>query len=360
MTAYAVIMAGGSGERFWPVSRQDRPKQLLKLTHPDETLLEEAVNRIAGLIPRERVLIATGLPLLEAVREADLVPDASVLAEPARRNTLGCLAWVAANLEAKHKGEEGDVAMAVLTADHKIGHPKTFLNTVQVALDTAQKTGGLVTIGIRPSRPETGYGYVELGDSIRTEQPAVHRANCFREKPDLETAQHYVESGNFLWNSGMFFWTLRGFLGEMSHANPEVFETILRMADLIAAGDMEGATATFETLPSESIDYALLEKANQVYTVSGEFPWDDVGAWDALERSMPTDDDANVVQGKALVVDSSGVIIYNDDPNMLVAAVGLEDLIVVVTNGAVMVCPKSQAQRVKELLKKLPADSHLR
>ncbi|MBC8064209.1 MAG: mannose-1-phosphate guanylyltransferase, partial [Chlorobia bacterium] len=355
MTAYAVIMAGGSGERFWPVSRRNRPKQLLKLTHPDETLLEEAVNRIAPLIPRERVIIATGLSLLDAVREASLVPDESVLAEPAKRNTLGCLAWVAANLLAKHEGEESEVAMAVLTADHKIGEAPLFRDTVAVALETAQRTGGLVTIGIRPTRVETGYGYVEVGDIVRPEKPEAYRAACFREKPDFETATHYLESGKHLWNSGMFFWTLRGFLGEMSHANPEVFATIIRISKQLQAGDMNSATTSFESLPNESVDYALLEKATQVYTVAGEFPWDDVGAWDALERSMPVDTDANMVHGPALVVDSVGTIVYNDEPNVLVTAIGLEDLVVVVTRGAVMICPKSQAQRVKEILNKLPA-----
>lgn len=353
-------MAGGSGERFWPVSRKHRPKQLLKLTHPDETLLEEAVNRIAPLIPREQVLIATGTHLLTPIQEANLVPSESVIAEPAKRNTLGCLAWAAAHLSALHPGDDGNVAMAVLTADHKIGEAPLFRDTVAVALETAHKTGGLVTIGIKPTRPETGYGYVEVGGSIRNESPQAYRAERFREKPDLETAQHYVESGNYLWNSGMFFWTLKGFLGEMSHANPEVYATILQMAKQMAAKDFAGAAATFETLPSESIDYALLEKASQVYTVAGSFPWDDVGAWDALERSLPSDEDANVVQGNAMVVDSEGMIVFNDEPNVLVTAVGVEDLVIVVTNGAVMVCRKSEAQRVKEILQKLPSESHLR
>lgn len=353
-------MAGGSGERFWPVSRKERPKQLLNLTHPDETLLEEAVNRIAPLIPKERVVIATGMPLRRPIQEADLVSDDNVVAEPAKRNTLGCLAWVAAHLLSKHPDNQDDVSMAILTADHKIGEPELFRRTVETALDTAAKTGGLVTIGIRPTRAETGYGYVALGDPFNNEAPQVFRVQSFREKPDFATATHYVESGNYLWNSGMFFWTLRGFLAEMSHANPEVYETILKMARDLATGSLESATKAFEFIPNESIDYALLEKANQVYTVAGEFPWDDVGAWDALERSMPCTDDANVVHGEALTVETCGTIIYNDNPELLVTAIGVEDLVIVATRGAVMVCPKSQAQRVKEILQKLPTDSPLR
>lgn len=357
MTSYAVIMAGGSGERFWPVSRRDRPKQLLRLTDPDQTLLEEAVNRISPLVGTGNVLIATGKSLLDPIQSADLVAKDNVLAEPAKRNTLGCLAWVAANLLARHPGQESEVAMAVLTADHKIAEPDLFRQTVSTALDTARRTNGLVTIGIRPSRAETGYGYVELGDSIA---PGVFHAKQFREKPNLETARHYVASGNFLWNSGMFFWTLRAFLGELSHANPDVYSTVLQIAAKLKEGDEATAAHLFEALPNESIDYALLEKANQVYSVAGEFPWDDVGAWDALERSMPIDSDANMVHGQALVLDSTGTIVYNDQPDTLVAAVGLKDLVVVVANGAVMVCPKADAQRVKELLQALPSDSHLR
>jgi len=351
-------MAGGSGERFWPVSRKTRPKQLLKLTHPEETLLEEAVNRIAPLVPREQVLIATSLPLQAAVRAECLVPEAGVLAEPSKRNTLGCLCWVAANLLSQR--HDGDVSMAVLTADHKIGKPDLFRATVGLALDVAERTGGLVTIGIKPSRAETGYGYVELGPVIQSGQPAAHQVLSFREKPDQATAEHYVESGNYLWNSGMFFWTLKGFLAEMSHANPEVYQTIIQMGDLLADGDPRGAADVFDRLPNESIDYALLEKATQVYTVVGDFPWDDVGAWDALERSMPSDSLSNVVQGQSLMVDCEGTIVYNDTDSVLVTAVGLQDLIIVVTDGAVMVCPKGQAQRVKEILAKLPGDSELR
>lgn len=357
MTRFAVIMAGGSGERFWPVSRKDRPKQLLKLTHPEETLLEEAVNRIAPLIPKEHVYIATSLGLQKAIQDEDLVPDNRVLAEPSKRNTLGCLCWVAANLLADGHGKDDAVSMAILTADHKIGEPDLFRATVDNALNIAQRTGGLVTIGIKPTRAETGYGYVELGPSVE----GGHKVLRFREKPDLATAEHYVESGNYLWNSGMFFWTLAGFMKEMSHANPEVYQTVLQMAEQIAAGNCSAASETFDSLPNESIDYALLEKATQVYTVAGHFPWDDVGAWDALERSMPSESDStNVVQGAALMVDTTGSIVYNDTDSILVTAVGMQDVVIVVTKGAVMVCPKDQAQRVKEILQKLPSDSDLR
>ena len=360
MIRYAVIMAGGSGERFWPVSRQNRPKQLLRLTHPEQTLLEEAVLRAEPMFGGGNTFVATGHSLRESILATGLIQAENVLAEPCKKNTLGCLAWVAANLVARHAGKEGEVSIAVLTADHAIGTPDVFRKTLDKALTTAESTGGLVTIGIKPVRPETGYGYVELAEVVDASAPEVFRVSKFREKPDLKTAEHYVGSGNYLWNSGMFFWTLKAFLSEMSHANPEVFQTIVQMATLIRQGSEDAAATVFADLPSESIDYALLEKASQVYTVAGSFPWDDVGAWDALERSLPTDENSNVVLGDAIAVESEGTIIYNDSDRMLATTIGVKDLIIVVTDNAVLVCPKSEAQRVKEILKKLPADSHLR
>jgi mannose-1-phosphate guanylyltransferase len=356
MTSYALIMAGGSGERFWPVSRVNRPKQLLRLTDPSETLLEEAVNRISPSISKDHVLIATGLPLVDAIRAEQLIPDENVVAEPSRRNTLGCLCWAAANLMARHPGVEDQIAVAVLTADHKIGEPGRFRRTVQTALDVAIHSGGLVTIGIRPTRSETGYGYVELGEPVSGVSNA-YRVASFREKPDLATAEKYVSDG-CLWNSGMFFWTLAGFLLELSKANQEAHQVTLDMARQLAAGNQNAAAEEFAKLPNQSIDYALLEKSDNVYTVAADFPWDDVGAWDALERTLPSDD--NVTVGKCLLVDCAGTIAYNDNPDMLVSAVGVEDLVIVTTKGAVMVCRKSDAQRVKEILQELPPDSPLR
>jgi len=360
MTSYAVIMAGGSGERFWPVSRRDRPKQLIKLTDPDKTLLEEAVMRVLPLIPAENVIVATGLPLREPILRANVVSPENVLAEPNKRNTLGCLAWVAANLLARHSGNESKIGMAVLTADHKIGDPARFLETVSKALEVAAQSGGLVTIGIRPTRPETGYGYVEIGSEVGISDPQAYRSVSFREKPDLETALRYLESGRYLWNSGMFFWTLASFLSEIQAVQPQVQASILEMSSLLKDGELDKAAEAFDSFPSDSIDYALLEKSRNVYTVAGDFPWDDVGSWDALERSMPCDENRNVVQGNAILVDSPGTIVYNDDSGLLITAIGVSDLVIVVTEGAVMVCPKDQAQRVKEILQKLPQESPLR
>jgi mannose-1-phosphate guanylyltransferase len=325
----AVILAGGSGERFWPLSRKGRPKQLLKLTNPDETLLEEAVKRIKPLVGHDQVYIA------------------------AKRDTLGALAWVAASLLAAHP-DGMPITLAILTADHKIGDAQLFRDTVQRALDLAESTNGLVTIGIAPTRPETGYGYVEL-DRMHPVGDDAFRAKSFREKPDQESAEGYLLSGDFLWNSGMFFWRLDAFMRELRAANPEVATTVDGMREALRAGDTAKAEELFGAIQGKSIDYALMEKASEVYIVRGAFNWDDVGAWDALIRSMPTDTDSNVVQGQVMLLDTEGSVVYNDQPGLTVATLGVKDLIVVVTHDAVLVCSKDQAQRVREIVKAIEA-----
>lgn len=352
MHRYAVIMAGGSGERFWPLSRKHRPKQLLKLTSTTETLLEEAVRRIEPLIGIDRVIIATTPHLEESIRSARLVAPSNVIAEPDKRNTLGCLAWAAGVLASREGGT--DVSMAVLTADHKIGNRTTFRQTVSRALSTAEDTGSLVTIGVVPTRPETGYGYIEFDDSAAV--GGGWRVKSFREKPDLESAQKFVEAGSFLWNSGMFFWTLDAFYGEIAQADSAMASSARDIASCLSENDTEGAEAAFQRLPSKSIDYALMEKARQVAVVPAEFAWDDVGAWDALERSIGTNSDGNVLQGRTVLIDAADSIVYNENPDQTVAMVGVHDVVVVVTKDAILVCPKGDAQRVKEIVGQLPGE----
>lgn len=348
---FAVIMAGGSGERFWPLSRQNHPKQLLRLTNPQQTLLEEAVVRIAPLVGRENVRIATSTTILEPVRASGLLPPECVFAEPCRRNTLGALVWAVATLAASLPDGE-DFSMAVLTADHMILQPPLFRQTVASALDVAERHGALVTIGVAPTRPETGYGYIEL--DAATSMGGGFRVASFREKPALDVAREYIDTGRFLWNSGMFFWLGSSFRRELSEAAPEAAGVLDQIVAALRAGDRARAEAAFETLPSVSIDYALMEKATRVAVVPGRFAWDDVGAWDALERTMPRDDDGNVAIGAVAEVGAHGCVFYNDAPGVTIAAVGVQDLVVVVSKDAVLVVPKDQAQRVKEIMTQLP------
>lgn len=348
----AVIMAGGSGERFWPLSRAARPKQLLRLTHPEQTLLEEAVHRITPLIAAEDVFVATSRPLATAIRKAGLpIPAENVLAEPAKRNTAGCLCWVAAQLQARFPGE--DPTLAILTADHLIEAPTKFRACVKTALAAAEKEGALVTIGVVPTRPETGYGYIEV-DAEPAAGKAVPVAR-FREKPNAALAREFVASGRHFWNSGMFFWSLSSFEREMAAASPAHAEVTRAMAAALARRKAKQAEALFETLPDVSIDYALMEKAKTVRMTPSTFPWDDVGAWDALERSRKPRPDGNIVEGEAVVLDSKGCIVLNDAAagHVAVGVVGATDLIVIVAGDAVLVVPKEKAQDVRLVAREL-------
>lgn len=340
----AVIMAGGSGERFWPVSTRSRPKQFLNLTDPGRTLLREAVDRAADLVGDGNTYIATGRHLAErSAQDCPRLPGANILAEPAKRNTTGCLVWVAANMIARDPEGWPTTSMAVLTADHRIAPETRFHETVSAALDTAERTGGLVTIGIRPDRPETGYGYIELGEP----DGGAFRAKSFREKPDLETAEHYLTSGGYLWNSGMFFWTLAAFVSELERARPEIAAAVRAIAGKLKSGDEGGAVEDFEKLESISIDYALMERASAVYVVEASFEWDDLGAWDSLKRSFAPDDSGNTTLGQVRSLDSGDNVVYVDGTDQEVCLLGVEGLVVVVTPGSILVCPSDRAQEVK-------------
>ena len=340
----AVIMAGGSGERFWPLSRKLRPKQLLRLTDPNKTMLQEAVDRIAPLVGRDNVYVATATHLEGPIRAAKIVPDANVIAEPDKRNTLGCLCWVAATFMSRGLT---DVSVSILTADHVIDNPDLFRHTVDMALTLSEETNGLVTMGITPTRPETGYGYIESGRSFNEHAKSVVR---YREKPDLETAKVFLSDGNFYWNSGMFFWTQSAFIRELNDTQPDTVQIVNRMAESIGKGNQSKATDEFRNIPNMSVDYALMEKASQVYVVEAKFPWDDVGAFDSLFRTMPVDADGNVVIGKVSSKDCTGCIFYNDSFDGVMTAVGLKDMILVQTDDVVLAAPATDAQRVKELV----------
>ncbi len=324
----ALILAGGSGERFWPLSTGDTPKQLLSLTGSGKTLLQEAVERIRPIFPEGQIYIGTGERIGPALRDAGLVPADNVLIEPAPKNTLGALCWAVSELHKRGIGE--DTLMAVLTADHAIGEPERFRATVDEALRVAATTEGLITIGITPTRPEIGYGYIRCGDGTR--------AAGFTEKPDLATAESYAASGEYLWNSGMFFWRIDAFERELGRHCPHA-------ASFLAGG------LDFADLASEPVDRALMERSSEVHVVPGAFPWDDVGAWDALARLYPLDAAGNASVGEVAMLDCSNSIVFSD--GFPIGVIGVEDLIVVATANGVLVCPKSQAQRVKEIVARM-------
>jgi mannose-1-phosphate guanylyltransferase len=309
---------------------------------------------VQPLFGHEGVYVATTAALRAPIVAADLVGEVRVLSEPAKRNTLGAFCWVAANLLAQGK-EAATVAM--LSADHRIGEPDQFRTCIGAAMDVAEEHGGIVTVGIPPDRPETGYGYIEEDDGepvLARDGRPVRRSRSFHEKPSVETAREFVAAGSFLWNAGMFFFTLPTFLEELGHAQPDAHACTLEVAEALRRGDEASARTAFEDLPGISVDFAVMERAEKVFTVRADFPWDDVGSWDAMERTFAADEAGNVVLGNAVVIESTGCIVVGEDPKIRIGVLGVEGLVVVATGDAVLVCPKDQSQRVRQIVQNLP------
>ena len=357
----AVIMAGGSGERFWPLSRCLRPKQFLYLTGDTQTLLERCISNISPVFSPERIILATGKPLVEIIRNTHTdIPPENILAEPYKRNTSGCLIFAAANLLARYGGDGTDITMAVLPADHNIGDPGKFRSIVHYAMKAAEEKNALITLGVKPNRPETGYGYIEIAPddepaAMINDDISVFPVVRFLEKPDLTTAEKYIATDRFFWNSGMFFWRLSTFMDELGTSAPDMLKALERMTEALAAGDEQRVAAVFEKLDNISIDYALMEKANQVFVIKADFDWDDMGSWDAIERTLPKDKRGNVSVGGPVLIDSQNCIVYNEPgaEDKAVAIVGVEDLAVIVSEDAVLVVPKERAQDVRNAVEEL-------
>jgi mannose-1-phosphate guanylyltransferase len=340
---FAVIMAGGVGARFWPASRAARPKQLLDLTGSGATMIAATLERLAPEIPPERVLVVTGRATADAVRAAlPSVPPENVLAEPIGRNTAPCIGWAA--LHARRR--DPDAVIAVLPSDHLVRRPDAFRAALRVAVGAARR-GALVTCGITPDRPETGFGYVELGEAVAD---GVRRVARFVEKPDLETARGYVASGRFVWNSGMFFFRAARVLDEIGRQMPELG----RGLDAIDAGIAAGAEAAvvervFPGLPAQSIDYGVMEGAADIVCVPVEIGWSDLGSWSAAHDLSQKDADGNAFGADVVAIDARGCLVRAPS-DVLVALVGVEDLVVVDTGDCLLVCRKDRAQDVKPVL----------
>jgi mannose-1-phosphate guanylyltransferase len=336
-----VILAGGVGSRFWPVSTPARPKQLLPLAS-DQPLIRDTVDRILPLVPAERLRILTGAhlagPILGSLPELD---DGNLLLEPRAAGTAPVLAWAAAELERN----DPDAVMISLHADHVIVPPERFRALIARAAELAVEHRRLFTIGAVPTRPETGYGYVRLGTELSG--GGGYEVARFVEKPDAETAAGYLAAGDYLWNTGLFVWRAADLLDEMERVSPELAELI----PVVRAGRTE---EFFERAPTISIDHAVLERSARVGVVRATFDWDDVGAWDAVRRTRPADEAGNVVLGPGYAIESRGVTLYADDGP--VVAFGVEDLVIVRTGGVTFVAHRDRTPDLKRLLAELPED----
>ncbi len=334
---YCLIMAGGVGRRFWPMSRVEHPKQFLKF-FGDRSLLQMTVDRIRPLISPDNVLIVTNERYKELTAgQLPEVPEENILLEPVSRNTAPCIAYGASVV----RKSRPDAVMLVLPADHLIRDVAEFHNVLKAAIAKAAEPDTLVTIGIQPGRPATGYGYIEFepGDSN------AHRVRSFTEKPDADRATSFIEAGNFLWNSGMFVWRTDAIWREIERNLPDVHREFGAVTES-PLGDRKAVRKAFLQSPSISVDYGIMEKAEKVFVVRGDFGWSDVGDWQAAYDVAPKDADANAEFGDVHWVDSKRSLAYASERT--ITMLGLEDIVVVDAGDTVLVCHRSQAQRVKE------------
>jgi mannose-1-phosphate guanylyltransferase len=343
---YAVIMAGGKGERFWPLSTSKHPKQLLALVG-DKALIAQAVDRLDGLIPPENVFVVTNADLVEATRQAaPMLPPENIVGEPIGRDTAAAVACGGALVGAR----DPNAVFAVLTADQVMGDLDIFKATLRSGMDLAEKNEILVTIGIQPTFPSTGFGYIESGADFATaEGVQFKKAVRFVEKPALPKAQEYLAGGKFFWNSGMFIWSVPT-LGKAFAAHCPVMKTLIdELTSYAKRGEIfQGLEKIYPTLGKISVDYALMEKADNIVMACGTFYWDDVGSWPALESHFPKDEGGNTLIGNCQQIDSTGNIIYSKD--RLTAVIGAENLVVVQADGVTLVCPKDRAQDIKKMV----------
>lgn len=349
---YALILAGGSGERFWPLSRRSRPKQLLKLVS-EKTLLEETVERLDGLVPRDQILILTNIEQEAAVRELlrDMPPE-NIVAEPAKRDTAAAVALAAGWIAAR----DHQATVLVLPADHVIKDRVAFQQTLSTAARAAEETGALVTIGVKPSWACPGFGYIEQGAlaPLNGATPnEIYHVVRFREKPNAELADSFFRAGNFRWNAGMFVWSVPTVLSEFNRHAPELADFI---SQLRAPGNWEKTLQTrFKKLPKISFDYAIMEKADRVLMVEASFDWDDVGGWRAVASYLAKDEKGNAANCDLTTLQASENIVFNESPAK-VALLGVHNLIVVRTDDALLICNRRDAEKIKNLVADLPPE----
>jgi mannose-1-phosphate guanylyltransferase len=345
---WTVILAGGVGSRFWPVSTPSRPKQLLPLAS-DRPLIEDTLQRILPLVPQERIRILTGAPLADPIlATVPTLGPGNFLLEPRAAGTAPVLVWAAAELERR----DPDAVMISLHADHVIDPPEAFRALLARAAALAIRHRRLFTIGAVPTRPETGYGYIRVGDALPGEQagaagqqPSAAEVAEFVEKPDVDTAARYVADGGYLWNTGLFVWRAADLLDQVERHTPE-------LADLVPVVREGGVEEFFRRAPTLSIDEGLLERSDRVGVLRATFDWDDVGAWDAVARTRPADDAGNVAVGEAFAVDSRNTVLYADGGPIV--AFGVDDLVVVRTGDVTFVTHRERTAELKSLLGRLP------
>ncbi|WP_339220236.1 mannose-1-phosphate guanylyltransferase [Paenibacillus sp. FSL W7-1332] len=349
MTITCVLMAGGKGERFWPKSRTNLPKQFLNISG-NKSMIQQSIERLERLVDISQVFVVTNGLYAELIKaQVPHLPHDNIIIEPVGRNTAPCIGLASIIIEERFL----ESTMIVLPSDHIIENEEGFIKILKAGIEVAQDDKSLVTLGIKPSYPETGYGYIES-----TEKKAlingleVYKVNKFVEKPDFETAQGYLESGNFYWNSGIFIWRTKVIRNYFRVLMPDVHDILETMRSAFKfTNRTEIIESEFVKMPDQSIDYGIMEKVNDIFVIPCVFGWDDVGSWTALERINDLDENGNVIKGNILNLDTKRCIIESN--GKLIATLGIEDLIVVDTEDVTLICTKDKAQEVKMLLKEL-------
>ena len=346
MNRFGVIMAGGGGTRFWPLSRKDLPKQFLNLTGGD-LMVNETIDRLARSVLKEDIFIVTNSLQAQLMLSSTdgRVREDHILAEPAARNTSACIGYAALEIVKKY----GDGIMCILPSDHYIKDMEGYDAVMEEAFLAAEKTDYLITIGIKPTFPATGYGYIKSSDQ---KIAGYAKAEDFVEKPDVRTAKEYLQDGSFLWNSGMFVWRASTILKHFEALLPDVYACLQKIELAMNTPDEKKVLEeVYPTIPKISIDYGIMERSTDVLVLEGNFGWNDVGSWDALQSLYDEDENGNIIYGEQIHIDTKNCISYAK--NKLIAAIGVEDLIIVETDDAVLVCHKDKAQDVKKIVEGL-------
>ncbi len=352
---YAVIMAGGGGTRLWPWSRKEKPKQMLKISG-EKTMFELTLDRLEGIIDAEHTLVVTTSEQAEKLKKlSDKIPEKNFLIEPIPRGTASVIGLAAIHLETRSKNS----VMAVLTADHFIQNVPYFQQLLCFGYKAAEEDN-LVTLGIKPTFPSTGMGYIEQGEKIPTNFPHdLFQVIRFTEKPDQKTADHFVESGNYAWNSGMFLWKTSRVLEEISLHIPDLYAKLGQIKQSMESGMYENAMKeVWPTIQPVTIDYGIMEKAKQVVVLPAfSLGWSDIGSWDSIYDVLPQDSNGNItINCSSHYIDTEGALICSENPKKLIVAVGMKDVVIVETDHAVLVCPKEKTQTVREIVSYLKAN----
>ncbi|ANE47047.1 mannose-1-phosphate guanylyltransferase [Paenibacillus swuensis] len=348
-TITAVVMAGGKGERFWPKSRTKLPKQFLNISG-NKSMLQQSIQRLEKLIPLEQIFIVTNDLYAELIKaQIPNLPQDNIIVEPIGRNTAPCVGLASIIIEEKFPNS----SMIVLPSDHIIKNEEGFLQIVRTAVEVCEKHDSLVTLGINPTYPETGYGYIESNmDIFELNELSVEKVSRFVEKPNEYTAKKYIEAGNFYWNSGIFVWKVSVIRNHIQKLMPDMHDLLETMKHAFISNTRnEVIKSEFPKMPDISIDYGIMEKVNNIYVIPCIFGWDDVGSWTALERIDELDENGNVVRGNILNLDTKGCIIESN--GKLIATLGVDDLIIVDTEDVTLICHKNKAQEIKSIIKEL-------